>query len=363
MSGEMIETTAAQPQRATRERPPKLLLLGDVDAFEPVQASLASLRAEVEPVSEAEAVEPGRGEIAAVIARPGPGSRPGRDLARLREHLTVPLFVIVGDGCSGAAVRKLYEGGAAGVFEWPKEGLLLARFLAEMLALRFARGRAGKADQALARTVRTHLKLLPGLQEVPRVEARDGVVRASGSVESLTLKQEIERCVSGVPGVRGLDVGSLHVLGARVPDRQIRSAARRLLEISPDLDARTLSVTVEAGRLTLHGSTASMRELRRLEELAARISGVRSVTLDINVSDAAQRADRSTAQRLNRALDALFPDDEVRAACFGDTTVLTGSTSTLRTRREIARVVSELPGVTKLVDKIQVSGPGQEGES
>lgn len=167
------------------------------------------------------------------------GPRPVRLAERLRSVSAAPLFAIVSDELSGRSIRALYRAGAAGVFTWPREEPLLARFLAEMLALRFARGRAKRPDIALARTVRTHLKLLPGLAQVPRVEARDGVVTASGSADSLREKYEVERCVSGVPGVRALDLDGLHVLPPPVPDHRIRRAAQRLVQTSPHVDAKT----------------------------------------------------------------------------------------------------------------------------
>ena len=79
----------------------------------------------------------------------------------VRDHpygKTVPIFVVAPDTTSSRAVRSLYKAGVSAVFHWPRESKILATLFAETFGILRVRGRAPRADKALTRTVRAHLR-------------------------------------------------------------------------------------------------------------------------------------------------------------------------------------------------------------
>lgn len=348
------ESRAASATERGADSPPRLVLVGREADAEEVRPALSNLQIDVEWRPD---LDPPRVAESTAVAIVGldEASRPVHDTKRLRATTDCPIFVITGASTSDAAARRLYAAGADAVFEWPTERRLIARFLAETLALRFVRGRAARPDTALARNVRAHLKLLPGLSTLPSVEVRDGLVRLSGQVERLRLAREIERAVMGIPGVRSLDLEELIVVPVRVPDARLRRAARRLLASSShDLDASTLALNVEGGRLVVEGSLPSRAAARLLEERATGLLGLRAIEIRARISRSAQRADRGTARRLRDAIADLFPDADLRVSFFDGTAVLSGSVPSLRGRRELVEFVSDHPSVARVIDKTDV---------
>jgi osmotically-inducible protein OsmY len=277
-----------------------------------------------------------------------------RDVETLRERTSLPLFAVLSEGSSTAQVRRCYAAGASGVFEWPREADLLDRYLAEVLSLRLIRGAAEKPETALARAVRARLKQLPGLVEVPRLEVRRGIVRASGTVDSLPVKRDVEECIAAVPGVSGVDTGALHVVPDPVPDQEIRRTCRRLLRASDGIDERAVSISVDGGRLILRGSARDRRELGRLQALAANIRGVRDVAVEVVASKRHKELDRRAASRLTRIVEDVFPGQRVALSFFGGTAVLTGEVRTLRVKRAIEGFLDGEPRVERVVNKLEV---------
>jgi len=345
-----------RPARAssTAEARSTLVVVGEEPIARAVRASLEDLSVEIVSFESVDGLDPARvGHVLGVVwCCAGSERGYGRPMARLRQLWRQPLYVVVGDDVKAAVVRGLYRTGASGVFCWPREGLLLARYIAEMLSLRTVRGPAADGDQALARTVRTHLRQLPLAGRPLEVEVVDGHTVVRGSVRSLADRDEVERQAELVPGVTSLDLSEVTVLPPAVPDASIRAACRRL--IGSQLETRTVSARVRAGCLRLAGTVPDRRDAQRLRDLAARIEGVRRIEVDLSVSRAAARRDRSAQRRLRALLDDLFGGPEVLLSYHGGIAVLEGSAATLREKRSMQRLLEQDASVDHVVNKLQV---------
>lgn len=345
--------------RALRSRKlPRLILTGDDASFEETRNALRDLRVRIERrAPEDLPTEPSDETIAIVFAGRGPRGGWAPVLSATRERTLLPSFAVVPEGTPDRAVRRLYESGAAGVFTSPGDDARLGLHFAEVLSLRLARGPARGPDMALARTVRAHLRLLPGATlpgEIPRVEARRGHIRVWGSVDSLPAKQDVEACIAAVPGVAGIDSSGLTVVPLPVSDAEIRRAGRRLLRASPGIDERTLTFSVDRGRVVLKGTAESRRELRRFSNLVSRLQGVREVEVRVEVSPKRKEGDRRVAARLGGVIKDLFSGSEIRVTFFGGIAVLTGRVSNLRTKRAVAGFVAEEDAVERIVNHLEV---------
>jgi hypothetical protein len=295
-----------------------------------------------------------RGAVGIVWACPGMRRGFGRSLARIRNacERPLPVYAVVDDDTAPSAVRGLYRAGVAGVFAWPREGLLLARYIAEMLSLRLVRGPAHGADAALARAVRAHLRHLP-LAGLPlRVETDGDCVVLHGQVESLADRDEVEHRIAMMPGVASIDVGDVVVVPLPATDAEIRAACRRLIQAQ--IPSGTVSATVQGGRIRFEGTSTDRAAGQRLRELAARLRGVREVEIAVRTSPADTRRDRGAQRRLRSLLETLFSQARFELAYHAGVAVLDGRVPTLHIKRAMQRVLEQDAAVQRVVNKLVV---------
>jgi osmotically-inducible protein OsmY len=262
---------------------------------------------------------------------------------------------VVPDATTEPQVRRIYERGASAVFFWPREALILPRALVEMIAMVRVRGRASKPDQALARAVRAHLRLVPEVESGVRVEVKQGIAFLSGETSLLWKKQVAEDGAAAVPGIKSAVAHDLHVARSDVSDRSLASRVRRLLSDTSQVEESTLVVRVERGYLTLAGSVSSRFELNRVVDLLANVRGVRGIDRLAVVSSKQQRRDRAAAKRLRQVVANRFPDEEVSVAFFGSVAELSGQVDRLRRKKEVERVVADQDAVDRVINKIDVA--------
>lgn len=293
------------------------------------------------------------GGIACVWSTVGLERGFGRAAARLRSKAAFPIHALVRDDAPDAVARALYRAGVSGVFAWPREGLLLARYVAEMLSLRMVRGPTDDADKALARTIRAHLRHLPRTAGAPLdVQVGGGRAALRGTLESLADRDEIERRIAMVPGVTSLDVSPVRIEPVPVGDARLATTCRRL--IANECDPETVRVSVQNGRVRFDGDAASAREVERLRELTARVQGVRDIELAIAVGRGSARRSRGTQRRLDALLRSLFVDAEFSLVCHGEIAVLEGRVPTLHLKRSMQRFVEQDGAVGRVVNKLRV---------
>lgn len=345
---------ASSPAQAERRSSKKIVMIGNGPGVKGILSALGELSVECVWVRSIDDLDEtlARDALAIVWSSMGAERGFGRSIDRLRQTTGLPIFAVVRNESRDALVRGLYRLGVAGVFAWPREGLLLARYVAEMLSLRMVRGPARDSDAALARTVRAHLRHLPIANRPLQVEVDDGRVSLRGSVDLLAHRDEIEHQVSMVPGVTGLDVSDIRVEQRTASDAAIRAACRRL--IGAQLETRTVTAKVHNGVVLLEGSVPDRQYSRRLRELAAHIQGVCDVENAITVSRRQARRDRGALRRLQNLLKTLFADAKFQLAFHGGVAVLDGEVPTLHVKRSMERVLEQDRSVTRIVNKLSV---------
>jgi osmotically-inducible protein OsmY len=346
-----------------RKRPskPSLRVIGAESSTQAVAGVLRSLRARVvcDPWSVLD--EPSaRDALAWVLVDLETGTSL-RDALKThvggRTQNAPPIFAVVTEATKSSIIRGIYSAGAAGVFLWPHESLLLPRYLAEILAIRQVHGKARHADVAVSRVVRSRLRMVPGVDRKPRVSVHDGFVTLTGATSTLATKHRIEEVVASVAGVRGLDASRLTVLPPPVTDRALRTKVAGLLDAMPTVDRRTLAVSIDGGEVVLGGSVESKGALERLKQRIAQLSGVRAIESHVVPSRKQAQQDGHVAARLRSLVGDLFPEQsDVRLSYFGGVAVLQGTVDRLQAARAIAAFLDEHPAVNRTVNKITVDG-------
>jgi osmotically-inducible protein OsmY len=126
------------------------------------------------------------------------------------------------------------------------------------------------------------------------VDVADGVVRLSGSVDSLSHRRIAEALAWWVPGVLDVD-NRLHVSPAECDtDDEITDAVRLLLEKDPWIDASRLGIRTRDRTVTLSGSLSSEEQKRIAENDAWYVAGVGDVVNRIATDEYTDEASRES---------------------------------------------------------------------
>lgn len=339
---------------------PRLLVVGsDELRVARVARRLEPLKARIERLSWEQTLDALAGDVfGVVLVLPIRRVAMGTAIEIIHDHpdgKAVPVYGIVPDGTSSRRIRGLYRAGASVVFEWPREVRSLTGVFAESLGMTLVRGRSSRADNALARSVRAHLRIYPELDTGRlRILSQKGLITLSGQVQSLARRQRIIDIVAAVPGVRAVISQALRVAPTGIPDAKLKRRARGLLNHALDLDASTISIEVSNGYVNLTGTVSDAAELQRLEELITHLKGSRGLETRLSVSPVRQEHDRRLTLRYRKALETLYPKERVSVIVVEGVAILSGKVRTLSIKRSMTRLLAREAALRSVVNKIEI---------
>lgn len=207
------------------------------------------------------------------------------------------------------------------------------------------------------------------------VEASDGVVTLSGTVDSFREKQLCETVAKGVKGV--LDTKNQISVNYKTerPDSEIAADVRKTLQWDEFVDNGLLDVSVDGGAVELTGTVGSAAEKRRATSLAW-VAGVKSVDdAAVNVARWARDEDlrkskyvhRSDAEVEKAVHDAMLLDPRVasfrvQADVLNGVVTLRGTVDNLAAKRAAAQDTRNTVGVWNVVNRLKVRPTGRSGD-
>ena len=188
------------------------------------------------------------------------------------------------------------------------------------------------------------------------VTVRDGIVKLSGRVSSLTDKLHVETAAQRVCGVKAITVElniTLPEATARA-DADIAHSARQLLDWTSSLCSDAIHLVVEDGWITLSGDVEWQYQKRSAEDQIRRIRGLKGLTNQIRLrqtlsSETIQSNVEAALRRAAHPDHALISVD-VRN---GEVT-LSGSAESMAQRDLAEHAAWRAPGVRNVVDAIQI---------
>ena len=144
-------------------------------------------------------------------------------------------------------------------------------------------------------------------------------------------------------------------------DEALSRAIRGAIHDAMEEALTTVSVTAQDGEVTLAGTLASHDELVLVEEAASEVEGVRTLQNLVTVSEPATQRSREVAEELRTALARAFPQVRVSVTVFAGVAVLTGTAPSPGVRQGVEQAVERHRSISRVVSKIELSGPGQVG--
>jgi len=188
-----------------------------------------------------------------------------------------------------------------------------------------------------------------------RVSVSNGVVRLDGNVQSYRRALAAVEVAASWPGVRDVVNGLLVVPAVNLTDPEVAENVRAALESSEDVVKDAITVSVDRGIATLHGSVSDAWQYTIAEDVARSARGVRDVRnmLVANLTDLID--DEETAHEIQHAVGRFcgHSSDAVRIAVNGSTVVLSGTVATLPQKEAISSVVRRF-GLLDVQNDVQV---------
>jgi osmotically-inducible protein OsmY len=267
----------------------------------------------------------------------------------------LPIISIQRSKISDTEIRGIYKWGATAVIEWPIEEPFLQRLLAEIIGIKRARFKTTKANVALARSVRAHLRIAPISDHDIKVSISGGTAILSGTVNRLSDIGRIETIILGIPGIEGVDTKGITILRSLVPDANLSRRLKRMIRDSELVDEKTITLKVENGYVSLEGTILNKRDLRAVIKLIENVKGVRGIHDSTTVSRRLKKKDSSYASLLNKSVRILSPKSKLKVKYYHDTAVLTGVFESARERRTVMEYLEDQGFVDHIVDKTSIA--------
>jgi osmotically-inducible protein OsmY len=216
-----------------------------------------------------------------------------------------------------------------------------------------------KTDSDIKRDVEAELRWDPDIDPTDiAVAVKSGVVTLTGFVNSYSQKYQAESDVKRVSGVVGVanDITVRLPSGAERPDPEIARDAVAALKAELPYSSANIKVVAKNGWLTLEGNVEWNYQRTRAEDAVLRIKGVKGVSnlivLKPRVVASEIRSKIEDAFRRNAELDA----NRITVEAIGSEVILKGAVRSWAEREEAERAAWRAPGVTKVENRITVSG-------
>jgi osmotically-inducible protein OsmY len=215
-----------------------------------------------------------------------------------------------------------------------------------------------KSDKQLQQDVMDDLRWDPSLDASKvGVSATNGVVTLNGSVPSYFQKQNAERVVKRVLGVRAV----ANDIEVRLPntieknDSDIAQAALNALKWDTSVPEENVTLSVTKGWITLEGSVDWNYQRESCEKAVEKLTGVKGVTNRIAVAPHAKTKDVKSEIKaaLHRYAELESRNIEVESA--DSTITLKGQVRSWAERKEAETAAWMAPGVTQVKNEIIVS--------
>jgi len=159
------------------------------------------------------------------------------------------------------------------------------------------------ADDTITHWAEDALRLDPRISSADiKVRTLNGIVKLTGTADSVQAKDYAKLEVTKIDGVRGV-IDELDIRPSERTDAEITTDVIRRLTHSPAVRCEDLAIDVADGAVTLHGKVAGWNERDYATTLAGEVRGVREVANEMQLSFREPRTDEQNRDEIVAAID------------------------------------------------------------
>lgn len=221
---------------------------------------------------------------------------------------------------------------------------------------------AGTEKKDLAERIKQVLSVSPLAPYALTVKENDGRVYLQGVVDVFAEKEEAERLVGSIPGVRRVENGITVCTDGAVDDEDIQFKVSEELLSDPQVP-KTVGSEVVKGRVRLVGEVRNLAEQEAAVKAAGRARGVREVSSELQVREGDGIDDIDLVNQVKEKLyayDSLLARS-VQVTAKGGVVKLTGLVNQ-DDLEFLEELVTAVGGVKKIENRVEVR-PGPPSEA
>lgn len=197
-----------------------------------------------------------------------------------------------------------------------------------------------------------------------QVAVSNGDVRLSGRVPTLEARRIAAELAESVQGVWDVTNDLLVLRSRRLHEAELEQRVDRALARAAGVDAEALSIEVRGGTVKLMGSVQSPHSKLLVEEIVARVPGVRRLVNEIEAPEVIAEApsDELLLQSVLAHLEAhpYVDAEDIEVTVSNGEVMLRGEVTDWRAKQEALRAAREA-GATDVLDSLEVvEGPAEE---
>jgi len=214
--------------------------------------------------------------------------------------------------------------------------------------------RCGDEDRELLARIETLIRddLMIELEDV-QVRVREGQVRLTGHVETISWKDRLEGLVSGLEGVRSLENDVRVEKKVRYSDRQLQVLIQEKLA-NGSLYHSDVGIDLQEGTLTLSGRVDTLQQKMELDNIAGSMLGIEQVVNRVRIGYESPPDDQTLKNKVLLAISELGHSEveDLKVRVVRGVVSLKGQVHHQTDKKPLLEKVASVKGVKEIDDAI-----------